>query len=68
MVKKLFGDTLKLGGVSIGLGVGSAIAARAGGHASPAFATAGRMMGPVTIGVMGGNTLRILRKNIKTKY
>lgn len=65
-MKKLKKDMGKLGEVSVGVGVGSAIAAKAG-HGQEAFATMGGMMSPVTTGVMGMNTLRLVKKNLKKK-
>ena len=59
-------DIGKLGTINIGIGVGSAIAAKTG-YGGTAFSTMGGMMGPVGIGVMGGHTLKIVKKNLKNK-
>lgn len=63
-MKKLTKDVVGLGGINIGIGVGSAIAAKTG-YGGSAFATMGSMMGPVTTGVMGMHTLRMVKKNLK---
>lgn len=65
-MKRLKKDMITLGGIGIGVGVGSAISAKVG-YGGSAFATMGGMMGPVTTGVMGLHTLRLVKKNINPK-
>jgi len=67
--KSLKSDVGDFVGAGVGLGVGTAIVAKTG-HGSkvlPAFGTAGRMMKPVGIGMMGGHALRLLKKKYKPK-
>ena len=63
-MKKLKKDVLGLGTVGIGIGIGSSIAAGVG-HGGEAFSAMGGMMGPVSVGVMGGNALRLTKKHLK---
>lgn len=64
MVKKLKRDVGKLAEVGIVLGTGAAIAG-ATGHGGAAFATAGRLFGPVAGGVVGIHAIRLAKNNLK---
>ena len=63
-MKKLIKDAKTMGGIGLGIGVGSAITAKLG-YGSGVFSTMGSMMRPVATGVMGMHTLRLLKKNYK---
>jgi len=69
-MKKVRKDIRKFVGAGIGLGAGTMAVAGAeargvGTSVLPAFATMGRMMRPIAIGVMGKHTLRMLGKYTK---
>lgn len=64
MPKKIIKDAKTLGFMGIGIGVGSVVASRLG-YGGGAFASMGRMMGPVATGVMGMHAIRLVRKNMK---
>lgn len=68
--KTLQRDVGSFVGAGVTLGIGTAVVAKAGGGAAgvmPAFGTAGRMMGPVGMAMMGGHALRILGKYPKRR-
>lgn len=66
MVKKLKKDVIDFTKAGVGLGIGTAVVAGMPGGAAvtPAFATAGSMMGIVGTGMMGMHTLRIVNKGL----
>jgi len=68
-MKKLKKDVSDFTKAGVTLGIGSAVvgATGHGGQITPAFGTAGRMMGVVGTSMMGMNALRMLSKPRKKK-